>query len=97
MGCSAGLTFWYEGGRGMVGGRRPPALEIAACMSCAASSILRLRSNWMVTDVAPCELDELICLTPAMVENSRSRGVATDDAMVSGSAPGIAALTWMVG
>ena len=30
---------------------------------------------------------------PAMVENSRSSGVATDDAMVSGLAPGSAAFT----
>ena len=32
-----------------------------------------------------------------MVENSRSSGVATEDAMVSGLAPGTAAVTWMVG
>ena len=32
-----------------------------------------------------------------MVENWRSSGVATDDAMVSGLAPGRVAFTWMVG
>ena len=32
-----------------------------------------------------------------MVENSRSSGVATDDAIVSGLAPGTKALTEMVG
>ena len=32
-----------------------------------------------------------------MRPNRRSRGVATEDAIVSGLAPGIDALTWMVG
>ena len=32
-----------------------------------------------------------------MVVNCRSSGVATDEAMVSGLAPGSAAETWMVG
>jgi hypothetical protein len=47
--------------------------------------------------VEPCVLDELIELTPAIVENWLSNGVATPDAMVSGSAPGRPALTTMVG
>ena len=34
---------------------------------------------------------------PGMVENSFSSGVATDEAMVSGLAPGRLALTEMVG
>ena len=34
---------------------------------------------------------------PAIVENCRSRGVATADAMVSGLAPGRLAVTWIVG
>jgi hypothetical protein len=38
--------------------------------------------------VEPCELLELIESTPAMVENSFSKGVATAEAMVSGLAPG---------
>ncbi len=42
----------------------------------------------MVMEVEPCELDELMLLMPAMVENWLSSGVATEDAMVSGSAPG---------
>ena len=66
-------------------------------MSCAAASILRSSVNCTVTVVLLCELDELICWMPASVENSRSSGVATDAAMVSGLAPGSAALTWMVG
>jgi len=40
---------------------------------------------------------ELMDLTPAIVENARSSGVATDDAIVSGLAPGWNAFTWIVG
>ena len=47
--------------------------------------------------VNPTEFTEFIDAMPAMVENSRSSGVATDDAMVSGLAPGTKALTEMVG
>ena len=36
-------------------------------------------------------------MTPAMRPNWRSSGAATDDAIVSGLAPGSAADTWMVG
>ena len=81
----------------MLGGRRPPAREIAAWISCAAASILRSSVNCTVIDVLPSELLELIESTPAMVENSRSSGVATVDAMVSGFAPGTDAFTWIVG
>ena len=55
--------------------------------------MLRSNVNWMVIVVAPCELEELIESTPAMVENWRSRGVATAEAMVSGVAPGRFAFT----
>ncbi len=51
----------------------------------------------MVIEVLPSELEEFIESMPAMVENWRSSGVATDAAMVSGLAPGSAAFTWMVG
>src|SRR4029453_11757688 len=51
----------------------------------------------MVMLVAPSELVEVIDSMPAIVENSFSRGVATDDAIVSGSAPGRLADTLMVG
>ena len=47
--------------------------------------------------VLPCELLELIDVTPAIVENCFSSGVATDAAIVSGLAPGRPALTWIVG
>ena len=45
----------------------------------------------------PREFVDVIESMPAMVENCFSSGVATDDAMVSGLAPGREAFTWMVG
>src|ERR1043166_4012519 len=97
MGESDGFTFRMVGGEGMLAGSWCPAAEMADCTSCAAASRLRSRSNWMVIEVEPCELDELMLLMPAMVENWLSSGVATAEAMVSGSAPGSEGLTGMVG
>ena len=57
----------------------------------------RDRSNCMVIEVTPWPLDDTIEERPAIVENCRSSGVATEDAMVSGAAPGSWALTTMVG
>src|SRR5690242_9753040 len=97
MGESDGFTFRMVGGEGMLVGNWCPAAEIADCTSCAAAARLRSSSHRMVICVEPCVLDELMLLTPAMVENWLSSGVATDDAIVSGSAPGRLAETWMVG
>src|SRR5215831_11625722 len=47
--------------------------------------------------VLPKPLEEVICVTPAMRPNWRSRGVATAEAIVSGLAPGRLAPTLMVG
>ena len=47
--------------------------------------------------VLPWLLVELIEVTPAMVENCFSSGVATELAIVSGLAPGRPAMTWIVG
>jgi len=47
--------------------------------------------------VDPRALDEVISVTAAMRPNWRSSGVATDEAIVSGLAPGKLALTEMVG
>src|SRR5882724_12135485 len=66
-------------------------------MSWAAASMLRLSSNCTVIEVEPRPLVDVIWLTPGIWANCRSSGVATDDAMVSGLAPGSDALTWMVG
>src|SRR2546422_6107592 len=95
IGWSAGFTFWYEGGSIPVGSWRR-VLEIAACTSCAAASMLRSSVNWSVMLVLPRLDEEVIWSTPAIVENCFSSGVATAEAMVSGLAPGRLALTWMV-
>ena len=47
--------------------------------------------------VEPRPLVEVISVTPAIWPNWRSRGVATDEAMISALAPGSPALTLMVG
>ena len=70
---------------------------MAAWTSCAAESRLRDRLNWSVICVTPWMLDEFIESRPAIVVNCRSRGVATAEAIVSGEAPGSAAVTWIVG
>src|SRR4029077_16662715 len=97
IGASDGLTFRYDGLLGRFAGSWPRAALIAACTSRAAASIWRSRSNWSVMFVDPSVLDEVISATPAMRPNCRSRGVATDDAIVSGEAPGRPALTLIVG
>ena len=48
-------------------------------------------------DVAPWVEEELMLSRPAIVVNCRSSGVATEEAIVSGDAPGRAAETCMVG
>ena len=54
-------------------------------------------SNSSVMEVLPRVLvDEIVC-RPAMVENCFSSGSATDDAIVSGDAPGSEAPTLMMG
>ena len=70
---------------------------MADCTSSAAASMLRLRSNSSVIWVLPSVLSEVIEFMPAMVENWRSSGAATDTAIVSGLAPGYCVVTVMVG
>src|ERR1700694_4501447 len=48
-------------------------------------------------EVAPSALVDVIESTPAIDENCFSSGVATDEAMVSGLAPGRPAVTLIVG
>ena len=81
----------------MVGGIWRAAPAIAELTSWAAASMSRSRLNWMVIEVEPWPLIEVIESMPAMVENCFSSGVATAEAMVSGLAPGSSAFTWMVG
>ena len=70
---------------------------MAACTSRAAALISRFRSNCSVIDVEPARLLDVISVMPAIFPNWRSSGVATDDAMISGLAPGKPALTEIVG
>ena len=70
---------------------------IAAWPSRAAPSISRLMSNCSTIWVLLTLLREVISVTPAMVPRCRSSTVATLEAMVSGLAPGMVALTAMVG
>src|ERR1043165_2900244 len=96
-GGAGGLTLLSGAGARIVGDSCRAAAAIADCTSCAAASRLRERLNWRVMEVEPRKLAELMESRPAMVENCRASGVATDAAIVSGDAPGSDALTWMVG
>ena len=84
-------------GVGMAGGRSRAVAAIAELTSCAAASISRLRLNWIVTEVVPWPLTDVMESMPAMVENCFSSTVATAEAIVLGDAPGSSAVTWMVG
>src|SRR6266849_4519560 len=97
MGESAGFTFRYLGVVGRFAGSWPRAALMAACTSRAAASIFRLRSNCSVMLVDPSWLLEVIWVTPAIRPNWRSSGVATEEAMVSGLAPGRLVRTKIVG
>ena len=88
IGDSVGFIFLQEGVAGRLVGNWPRAALMAAWMSRAAASMLRFRSNCSVSAVAPSTLVELISAMPAMRPNWRSSGVATEEAMVSGLAPG---------
>src|SRR6201996_9408933 len=88
MGMSAGFCLRKVGGCGRDLGRLRVAAEMPDCTSCAAPSRLRSRLNCSWIWVWPCVLLDVIWSMPAMVENWFSSGEATEDAMVSGSAPG---------
>src|SRR5213080_2411054 len=96
-GKSAGFTLRKLGGIVISIGNRRCAMVSAVCTSSAAASMLRLRSNWMVMTLVPCEELDDIEEMPAMVESWRSMMPATDAAMVSALAPGKVAVTAMVG
>src|SRR5215213_7078072 len=96
-GASAGFTLRYDGLLGRLAGNCAREALMAACTSRAAASISRERSNCRTIVVLPSPLEDVISVTPAMRPNCRSSGVASADAIVSGLAPGSAALTVMVG
>src|SRR5579884_1669716 len=93
IGASAGFTLRYVGFIGRFAGRYALAALMAACTSRAAALISRFRSNCNVMFADPSELTEVISVTPEIRPNCRSSGVATDDAMVCGLAPGTPAPT----
>ena len=70
---------------------------MADWMSCDAASMLRPRSNCTVICVEPSTLVDVSCATPGICEIWFSSGVATDEAMVSGLAPGNWVVIRMVG
>jgi hypothetical protein len=59
--------------------------------------MLRDRSNCSVIEVTPTPLNDVIWLSAGIEVNCVSSGVATDDAIVPGSAPGYCAVTVIVG
>jgi len=59
--------------------------------------MLRFKSNCNVMLVVPKKLADVISVTPAIRPNWRSSGVATDEAIISGLAPGKLAPTEIVG
>ncbi len=81
----------------MFGGSCLAEAAIADWTSCAAASRLRESVNCSVICVEPSIEVEVIESSPAIVENWRSSGVATEAAIVSGEAPGRVAETWSVG
>src|SRR3954453_19803781 len=97
IGWSAGFPFRKLGGVVISAGSRRCAVEIADCTSRAAPSMFRFRSNWSTIELWPRIEVDVIDDTPAIVENCFSRIEATEEAIVSGLAPGSWAETWMVG
>src|ERR1700687_4895375 len=97
IGVSAGLTLLYFGGFGRFCGRNPPATLIAACTSCAATSIGRSRTNCKVIVDVPNELVEFIGANPLICPNCRSSGVVIDETITSALGRGKKGVTWMVG
>ena len=68
-GKSAGFTLRKLGGMIISTGNRRCAIVSAVCTSSAAASMLRLRSNWMVMVLVPCDEFDDIEEMPATVES----------------------------
>src|ERR1051325_7204697 len=97
IGASAGLILRNVGVFGRLIGKSLAAALIAACTSRAARSTLRFRSNCNVIEHSTSVLTEVISVTPEICPNRRSKGAATEDATVAGSAPGNEAEIEMTG
>src|SRR5438445_10660294 len=83
-GESAGLNLLNDGGAGMFCGRLRLAWVMAAWTSCAAPSILRLRTNCRVLLVRPRRFWEDIESEPGIVEDRFASRRDTALANVSG-------------
>jgi hypothetical protein len=70
---------------------------MAAWTSRAAPSTFRSRLNWIVIAAPPSVLTEVISETPEIWPSLFSRGAATVEATVAGSAPGKFAETLIIG
>ena len=88
IGASAGLTLLYTGGIGSCAGKKFCAALMAACTSCSATSMLRLRLNCSVMTDAPSALVESIWLKPGTSPSWRSSGAVMAVATTSAFAPG---------
>ena len=97
IGASAGLTLRMVGWLGRFFGSWPWAALIASSTSVEAASMLRLRSNCRVIVLVPSTFIDVICVRPLIWLNWVSSGSATDEAMVSGLAPGNWPVTVSVG
>ncbi len=87
-GKSDGLTLRKLGGVVISIGSRRCAIVSAVWTSSAAASMSRVKSNWIVMVLEPCDEIDDIEEMPGTVESCRSMMPATDDAMVSALAPG---------
>src|SRR3979411_753864 len=76
-GKSAGFTLRKLGGIVISIGSRRWAIVSAVCTSSAAASMLRLRSNWIVMTLVPCEELDDIEEVPAVGDTCRPLTQAT--------------------
>src|SRR3982751_1551459 len=73
---------------GRLAGRNDCAALIAACTSCSATSISRLKVNCSVITEAPSELVDRIWFRPGTSPSCRSSGAVTEEATTDGLGPG---------
>src|SRR5579871_2802741 len=60
IGASAGLILLYIGGFGRLAGKKFDPALMAACTSCSATSMFKLRTNCSVMIELPAELIDVI-------------------------------------
>ena len=82
------MTFWYDGGAGISGGSARDGARDHRLHVLRGGVDVAVEIELQRDARAALELLELMDVTPAIVENCFSSGVATAAAMVSGLAPG---------